>query len=101
MKTRGFLLLALLVVPACGTDGYTPACPELVLYDIGNPAERAKPDVVAARNAAIEAGCVTAPASAPPPASGGGGSGDSGGSGNAGGTEPQAAAGDGGAAPTP
>jgi hypothetical protein len=91
MGLRGCLLFALIAAPACGSDGYTPACPELPLFDIRNAAQRSSAEVVAARTAAVEAGCLTAPAPAAPRPNGGSG----------GAAQPEGSAGDGGASPAP
>jgi hypothetical protein len=88
VKPSHFLLFGLVTLPACGSGGDTPACPELPRFDIRVASERAAPAVLAARRAAIEAGCITAPAD-PAAASGGGGN------------EPDPAAGDAGAASSP
>jgi hypothetical protein len=70
---RRFALLVFLAGPACGTDAYTPACPELPRFDIRDPVERGNPVVQRARADAVEAGCVTAPAEPPPDAAAVGG----------------------------
>lgn len=55
-----FLAFPIVVVAACGEDdGKTPNCPALTLYDVKTPLT---PDDIAARNAAVAAGCVTGPA---------------------------------------
>jgi len=46
---------------ACGSEGYTPACPELLPFDVRDEVERVDPEVVRARADAVEAGCLTAP----------------------------------------
>jgi hypothetical protein len=83
---------------ACGTDSYTPACPEIPRFDIREPGERDDPEVLRARAAAVEAGCLTPPGN-PAPVESGGRGGEAGlGAGTAGGSGGPSNAGDGGAA---
>lgn len=51
--------LAALLVPACGTDGQTPNCPPLSLYDINAAGERNSDEVQAERDKSVAAGCMT------------------------------------------
>lgn len=60
---------------SCSTDGVTPTCPALPLYDA---ATANSPDVQAALAEAVKAGCATAPqggSASTAPSSGGGGGG--------------------------
>ena len=50
------------LIAACGGDaGYTPACPELPLFDVTNDSERTAAAVVSLRAEAVAAGCLGAP----------------------------------------
>jgi len=51
--------LASLFTPGCSEDGQTASCPDLSLYDINQGGERNSPKVVAERQAAVAAGCMT------------------------------------------
>jgi hypothetical protein len=64
---RSLLLLSLaigafaaLAAPACSEDGHTPTCPPLSLYDLNAPDAATDPKVVAERERAVDAGCMTA-----------------------------------------
>jgi hypothetical protein len=52
-------LISALVLAACGSDGDTPSCPPMPLYDITVTSERTSAEVVRAEREAIEAGCLT------------------------------------------
>jgi hypothetical protein len=52
-------LISALVLAACGSDGDTPSCPPMPLYDITVASERTSAEVGRARREAIEAGCLT------------------------------------------
>jgi hypothetical protein len=67
-------LLSGLLLAACGSDGYTPSCPPMPLYDITVASQRTSAEVLRAQREAIEAGCLTAPGE--PELSNTGGSGD-------------------------
>jgi hypothetical protein len=51
---------------ACGEEGVTPDCPPMPLYDVRDDASLADAGVAEAREAAIEAKCLTAPGNAEP-----------------------------------
>jgi hypothetical protein len=77
-RALAFAIAAPCLIASCGEEGETPNCPPLELYDITDPEQSQRPDVVAAREAAAEAGCVTPPGTAtssPPPQGGSGGTG--------------------------
>jgi hypothetical protein len=76
-SSERFALSFAFALSACGTDSYTPACPELIRFDVRDPAERQNPEVVRARALAVEAGCLT-PLGAPAPELVGGRGGESG-----------------------
>jgi hypothetical protein len=52
-------LISALVLAACGSDGDTPSCPPMPLYDITVASERTSAEVGRARREAIEARCLT------------------------------------------
>jgi hypothetical protein len=61
---------SLVVLPGCGEDGVSANCPPLSLYDIGAAGERSSDSVVAERNAAVAAGCMSPLGEPTPDASG-------------------------------
>jgi hypothetical protein len=52
------MALSLLLVGGCREDGATSDCPEIPLYDVRSDAEL-DPNIVAARETAAAAGCLT------------------------------------------
>ncbi len=51
--------LAAFAAAGCGENGRTPTCPALSLYDVNAPDAATDPKIVAERERAVDAGCMT------------------------------------------
>ena len=55
----GLFCSVCLALVACGEEGVTPDCPPMPLYDVQDAAWREDPEILEARAAAVDAGCLT------------------------------------------